>query len=145
VALGLVYLMLVRVLSWLALHARSDVDKDVEILILRHEVTVLRRTHPRPALTWPDRAMLSALSRLLPTPLRQLRLVTPRTLLRWHAQLVTRHWTYPHRQPGRPPTPSPIRDLVLRMARENPRWGYRRIQGELTCGVPERGNAADQR
>jgi hypothetical protein len=145
VALGLVYLMLVRVLSWLALHARSDVDKDVEILILRHEVTVLRRTHPRPALTWPDRAMLSALSRLLPTPLRQLRLVTPRTLLRWHAQLVARHWTYPHRQPGRPPTPSPIRDLVLRMARENPRWGYRRIQGELTCGVPERGNAADQR
>ena len=85
VAFGLAYLLLVRVLGWLALLARSDAAKDVEILILRHEVTVLRRTHPRPALTWPDRAMLSALSRLLPTPLRQLRLVTPRTLLRWHA------------------------------------------------------------
>ena len=75
--------------------------------------------------------MLSALSRLLPAPLRQLRLVSPRTLLRWHAQLVARRWTYPHRRPGRPPTPPPIRALVLRMARENPRWGYRRIQGEL--------------
>jgi transposase InsO family protein len=75
--------------------------------------------------------MLSALSRLLPTPLRQFRLVTPRTLLRWHAQLVARRWTYPHRRPGRPPTPPPIRALVLRMARENPRWDYRRIQGEL--------------
>ena len=76
-ALGLVYLMLVRVLSWLALLARSDAAKDVEILMLRHGVAVLRRTNPRPALTWPDRAMLSALSRLLPTPLRQFRLVTP--------------------------------------------------------------------
>ena len=75
--------------------------------------------------------MLSALSRLLPAPLRQLRLVSPRTLLRWHAQLVARRWTYPHRRPGRPPTAPPIRALVLRMARENPRWGYRRIQGEL--------------
>ena len=75
--------------------------------------------------------MLSALSRLLPTPLRQLRLVSPRTLLRWHAQLVARRWTYPRRRPGRPPTAPPIRALVLRMARENPRWGYRRIQGEL--------------
>jgi putative transposase len=131
VAFGLVYLMLARVLSWLALLARSDAAKDVEILALRHEVAVLRRTNSRPTLTWLDRAMLSALSRLLPTPLRQLRLVTPRTLLRWHAQLVARRWTYPRRQPGRPPTAPPIRALVLRMARENPRWGYRRIQGEL--------------
>ena len=95
--------MLVRVLSWLALLARSDTAKDAEILILRHEVSVLRRTNPRPTLTWLDRAVLSALSRLLPTSLRQLRLVTPRTLLRWHAQLVGRRWTYPHRSPGRPP------------------------------------------
>jgi putative transposase len=123
--------MLVRVLSWLALLARSDTAKDVEILTLRHEVAVLRRTNPRPSLTWRDRALLSALSRLLPTSLRQLRLVTPPTLLRWHARLVARRWTYPRRRPGRPPTASPIRDLVLRMARENPRWGYRRIQGEL--------------
>jgi len=89
VTLGLAYLMLARVLSWLALLARSDAAKDVEILVLRHEVAVLRRTNARPALTWLDRAVLSALSRLLP-PLRRMRLVSPRTLLRWHAQLVAR-------------------------------------------------------
>jgi putative transposase len=131
VALGLAYLMLVRLLSWLALLARSNTAKDAEILTLRHEVAVLRRTNPRPAFTWLDRAVLSALSRLLPPPLRQLRLVSPRTLLRWHAQLVARRWTYPRRRPGRPPTAAPIRAMVLRLARENPRWGYRRIQGEL--------------
>jgi putative transposase len=130
-AFGLVYLMLARVLSWLALLARSDAAKDAEILTLRHEVAILHRTNPRPTFTWLDRAVLSALSRLLPVPLRQLRLVTPRTLLRWHAHLVARRWTYPNRRPGRPPTAPPIRALVLRMARENPRWGYRRIQGEL--------------
>jgi transposase InsO family protein len=119
------------VLSWLALLARSDADKDAEILVLRHEVAVLRRHNPRPKLSWFDRVVLSALSRLLPTGLRRLRLVSPRTLLRWHAHLVARHWTYPRRQPGRPPTPQPIRALVLRMAEENPTWGYRRIQGEL--------------
>jgi putative transposase len=131
VAFRIAYLTLVRVLSWLALLARSDTAKDVEILTLRHEVAVLRRTNPRPTFTWLDRAVLSALSKLLPTPLRRMRLVSPRTLLRWHAQLVARRWTYPHRRPGRPPTPPPVRDLVLRIARENPRWGYRRIQGEL--------------
>ena len=129
--LRLAYLALSHVLSWLALLARSDAAKEVEILVLRHEVAVLRRGNPRPALSWVDRALLSALSRLLPTQLRRLRLVSPRTLLRWHAQLVARRWTYPRRQPGRPPTSQPIRALVLRMARENPTWGYRRIQGEL--------------
>ena len=82
--------MLVRVMGWLALLARTDAAKDVEILTLRHEVAVLRRTNPRPTMSWLDRAVLSALSRLLPAPLRQLRLVSPRTLLRWHHQLVTR-------------------------------------------------------
>ena len=130
-ALRLAYLMLARVLSWLALLARPDATKDVEILVLRHEVAVLRRHNPHPTLTWVDRAFLSALGRLLPTSLRKLRLVSPRTLMRWHARLVARRWTYPRRQPGRPPVPQPIRALVLRMARENPTWGYRRIQGEL--------------
>src|SRR5690242_7018988 len=114
--------MLVRVLGWLALLARSDAAKDVEILVLRHEVAVLRRTNARPALTSLDRALLSAMGRLLPAPLRQLRLVSPRTLLRWHAQLVGRRWSYPRRRPGRPPTAAPIRALVLRMTRENPSW-----------------------
>ncbi len=123
--------MLARVLSWLALLARAEAAKDVEILMLRHEVAVLRRSNPRPTTSWLDRAVFSALSRLLPAPLRQLRLVSPRTLLRWHSQLVTRRWTYPRRRPGRPRTAPPIRALVLRMARENPTWGYRRIQGEL--------------
>ena len=129
--LRLAYLMLGRVLSWLVLLARSDPAKDAEILVLRHEVAVLCRTNLRPTLTWIDRAFLSALARLLPMQLRRLRLVSPRTLLRWHAQLVARRWTYRRRQPGRPPVAQPIRALVLRIARENPRWGYRRIHGEL--------------
>src|SRR4051794_7293107 len=108
--------MLVRVLSWLALLARSDAAKDAEILTLRHEVTVLRRTNPRPKMSWLDPALLSPLSGRPPAPLRQVRLVSPRTLLRWHAQLIARRWTYPHRRPGRPRIAPPIRALVLRMA-----------------------------
>ena len=89
-AFRLAYLLLARVLSWLMLLARSDAAKDVEILVLRHEVAVLRRHNPRPRLSWVDRALLSALSRHLPVDLRRLRLVSPRTLLRWHARLVAR-------------------------------------------------------
>jgi hypothetical protein len=118
-AFGLVYLMLARTLSWLALLTPSDGAKNIEILVLRHEVAVLRRNNPRPRMSWLDRAMLSAPTKLLPPPLRRLRLVPPRTLLRWRAHLVARRWTYP-RRPGRPPTAPPIRALVLRMARRIP-------------------------
>jgi len=119
VAFRLAYPMLARVLSWLTLLARSEAAKDVEILVLRHEVAVLRRHHPRPTLSWLDRALLSALSRLLPVDLRRLRLVSPSTPLRRHTQLIARRWTYPHTPPGRPPTPQPIPALVLRIAGEN--------------------------
>jgi putative transposase len=94
--------MLTRVLSWLAMLTRSEAAKDVEILVLRHQVTVLHRHTPRPRLSWVDRALLSALSRQLPVDLHRLRLVSPRTLLRWHAQLVTRRWTYPRQRAVRP-------------------------------------------
>jgi len=119
--------------GWLALLARSDHAKDVEILILRHQVAVLKRQVKAPRLSWADRAALSALARMLPgSQLRRMRLiVSPRTLLRWHADLVRRRWTYPRRNRGRPRTALTVRTLVLEMACDNPGWGYRRIHGEL--------------
>ena len=126
----MLYLMFVRLTGWLALLARSAASKDAELLRLRHEVAVLRRQNPRLKLDWADRAVLAALARLLPGPLRAGRLVTPGTLLRWHRRLVRWRWTYP-RQGGRPPVDARVPVLVEQMARENPGWGYKRIQGEL--------------
>ena len=119
--LRLAYLAVLRVFGWLALLARSDRAKDAEILILHHQVAVLQRQVKSPRLSWADRAILVALARLLPCGhLRQLRLiVSPRTVLRWHAGLVRRRWTYPRRAPGRPRTAPAVRALVLEMARDN--------------------------
>ena len=122
---------MVRVFGWLVLLGRSQASKDAEILVLRHEVMVLRRQVARPRPDWADRAVLAVLARLLPAALRGGRLVTPGTLLTWHRRLITCKWTIPER-PGRPGANADIRDLVLRLAGENPAWGYRRVHGELT-------------
>ena len=130
----LLYLIFVRLCGWLALLPRTDNVKNTEILVLRHQIAVLQRQVRSPRLSWADRAILAALGRRLSVARRsQLALiVTPRTLLRWHADLVKRRWTHRHRTPGRPRTGLTIRRLVLEMARDNPTWGYRRICGELT-------------
>ncbi|WP_261566358.1 integrase core domain-containing protein [Frankia gtarii] len=126
----LLYLIFVRVRGWLVLLGRSSASKDIELLVLRHEVAVLRRTQPKPRWDWADRAVLAALIRLLPTTLRAHRLVTPGTVLRWHRRLITKKWTYPQRT-GRPPVGPEIAALIERLAAENTTWGYQRIQGEL--------------
>jgi hypothetical protein len=131
VMLSFLYWMLRRLLELSVLRLRSGRAKEIEILVLRHQLRVLERQVGRAQLQPADRALLAAFSGALPRRAWSSFLVTPATLLRWHRELVARRWTYPHRRPGRPATPDVVRELVLRLARENPGWGYRRIQGEL--------------
>ena len=130
VSLRLLYLIFDRLLNLLLLLGRTSSTKNIELLVPRHEVAILRRTHPRPRLDWADRAVLAALIRRLPAALRGHRLITPATVPRWHRRLVTKKWTYPSRS-GRPPLDDTIAALIERLARENPTWGYQHIQGEL--------------
>jgi putative transposase len=127
----LAYLTLCRSIQLLALLARGDAAKDLEILVLRHQLTVLRRQIQRPKLQPADRALLAAVSRVLPRPRWACFFVQPETLLRWHRRLVPGAWTYPPRGLGRPPLDQEVQQLIVRLAKENPRWGYQRIKGEL--------------
>jgi len=129
VSLRLPCLIFWQTLGLVPLMGRTSAIKDVELLVLRHEVAVLRRTSPRPDLDWADRAVFAALIQRLPHALRRHRLVTPDTILRWHRRLVRRRWTYPNR-PGRPPIDDGLAKLVVRMATENPNWGYQRVRRE---------------
>jgi transposase InsO family protein len=130
-ALMLMYLMFAKLLGWMALRIRSDTTKDIEILVLRHQLAVLQRHTPRPRMSRADRALTAALAQLLPARRRLGLIVTPSTLLRWHRQLITRRWTTPPVRPGRPAIPAGVRALIRRLATENPTWGYRRVHGEL--------------
>jgi len=127
----LAYLTLCRSIQLLVQLARGGAAKELEILVLRHQLTVLGRQTPRPKLEPTDRALLAAISRVLPRSRWSCFLVRPETLLRWHRRLVAGAWTYPHHQTGRPPLDEDIQQLIIRLAKENPRWGYQRIQGEL--------------
>jgi transposase InsO family protein len=130
-AFSFVYLALRALLGALVRSRRGLDVKDIELLVLRHELEILRRQVARPKLGVVDRALLTAASAHLPRSSRSVLFVTPRTLLRWHRALVRRKWRQPSGRTGRPPLPAEVRELVLRLARENPRWGHRRICGEL--------------
>jgi putative transposase len=127
----LAYLTLCRSIRLLAQLGRGDAAKDLEILVLRHQLAVLRRQSPRPRFNPTDRALLAAVSRVLARTGWSVFLVQPETLLRWHRRLVAGAWTCPYRQTGRPPLDQEVRQLIIRLAKANPRWGYQRIKGEL--------------
>ncbi|MFN2470729.1 MAG: hypothetical protein ABR583_07015 [Gaiellaceae bacterium] len=127
----MLYVLACRLLQLILLCARGDRAKELEILVVRHEPSILRRQASRPRLEPHDRLLLAALSRVLPRRGWQVFLVRPATLLRWHRRLVARRCTYPHRRPGRPPIGTDVRELILRLARENKSWRYLRIVGEL--------------
>ena len=145
--LSIVYMLAQRLFGLIALRGRGEAAKDVELLVLRHEIAVLRRQIKRPRLEPKDRLVLAALSRLLPRSRWHARIVTPATLLRWHRELVARRWTYLSLRVlrgGWPPTTVMIRKLVVRLARENPTRGHRRIHGEIiglgykvSLGIPQ--------
>lgn len=132
VILSFLYRAFCRVLQLIRLIGSTDTDLAIEVIMLRHEVAVLRRQVHRPALQPADRAVLAGLARLLPRRRLGSLFVQPATLLRWHRSLVSKRWTYPHGRPGRPAITKRTTGLILRLAKENPTWGYRRIQGELT-------------
>ncbi|WP_261567202.1 integrase core domain-containing protein [Frankia gtarii] len=134
---SLLYALTRNALGLMLLRVREDTAKEVELLVLRHQVAVLRRQVNRPTLEPADRVVLAALSRLLPRARWGSFFVTPATVLRWHRELLARQRTYPRKTPGRPPVRGEVRELVLRLARENPTWGHRRIHGELVgLGYP---------
>jgi putative transposase len=128
---SLLYFAVRSLFALVVLLGRSDRSKELEILVLRHELAILRRQSRRTPFERADRALLAVLSRVVPRSVWSTFPVRPETLLRWHRQLVTRRWTYPQRKPGRPSLARPRRELIVRLARENPHWGYQRIAGEL--------------
>jgi hypothetical protein len=130
VLVSLVYVVACRLFALVVLLARSDHSNELEILLLRHELSILRRQARRPKLTESDRLVLAALSRVLPRRSWQTFLVTPETLVRWHRRIIARRSTYPHKRPGRPPVDAAVRQLIVRLARENSHWGYVRIVGD---------------
>ena len=129
-ALSFLYRLVRRVLEGIRVHRMDAVAKDAEILVLRHQLAIMRRQVARPRFTWTDRALVALLAHLVPKHRWAAFLVTPKTILAWHRALVRRRWTYPHRRPGRPALRAETVELICRLARENPRWGYLRIVGE---------------
>src|SRR6266852_6420877 len=125
------YFTLGRIVELVILCLRRRESNEVEILVLRHELDILRRQQPRPRLDAKDRAWLALLSRILPRARWSAFVVTPDTLVGWHRRMVRRRWTYATTPKGRPPIAEDVQAIIVRLARENPRWGYQRIQGEL--------------